>query len=755
MRRHALQIGLGLALTLFILGSVANFYSAPLSRKLERITYDTKLRLFMPGTVDERIVIIDIDEKSLREEGRWPWHRNRLGLLLDQLFDRYGVAAAGFDVVFAEKDESSGLKTLQQLGSGSLKGVPQFRSALEKISPQLEYDQIFASKIKGRPVVLGYYFTKGADGGANGAAANVTGMLPEPALPQHAFDGHVAGLVRYDGYGANLPELQQSAAGAGHFNPVIDEDGVVRRVPMLVEYRGAYYESLSLAMVRTLLGGGKLVPVFSDKRGAGYPDMDWLELQTAHGNLRIPASADSDGMGGVGLSTLVPYRGHSYSFPYVSVTDVLHGRVAPEALQGRIVLIGTSAPGLQDIRSTPVDASYPGVEVHASMIAGIMDQDIKQKPSIMLGVEFVLALALGAGLSLLLPRLTPGRIALLAGGLLLALTALDAWLWRSAGIDLPVAHSLMLVAGLFVLNMSYGYFTESRTKRQITSLFGQYVPAELVEELSKRPDEVSMESESREMTILFSDVRGFTTISEAMDPKELRQLMNEFLTAFTRVIHRHRGTIDKYMGDCIMAFWGAPLHSDSHARDAVFAGMEMLEVLHKLQQEFKARGWPQIRMGVGINTGRVVVGNMGSEVRVAYTVMGDAVNLASRLESLSKEYRVDFIVGEATRAAVPGVVYRELDLVRVKGKDKPVAIYEPVGLEGKVGAQELEELEQYHQALRTYRNQEWDQAELQFASLRRMHPNTRLYQVFADRIAHYRANPPAAGWGGVFDWQTK
>ncbi len=753
MRRHALLIGLGLALTLLFLGSVAGLYSAPLSRQLERITYDTKLRLFMPGTTDDRIVILDIDEKSLKEEGRWPWHRSRLGLLLDKLFDRYGVAAAGFDVVFAEKDESSGLQILEDMGRNQLKGVAQFRGALEKIRPQLEYDQIFADKIKGRRVVLGYYFTRGNGSGEGGV--EVSGALPPPVLTRAAFEGHMPGLVQYDGYGGNLPELQRSAAAVGHFNPVVDEDGVVRRVPMLVEYQGAYYESLSLAMVRTLLGGAKVVPLFSDKRGASYPDMDWLELQTAQGNLRIPMNLDDDGLGGKGLSTLVPYRGPSYSFPYVSVADVLHDRVAPEKLKGKIVLIGTSAPGLLDLRSAPVGATYPGVEVHASMIAGIMDQNIRQKPSIMMGAEFVLVLMLGASLSLLLPRLTPGRIALLAGGLLLAVAALDAWLWRGAGLDLPVAHSLMLVVGLFVLNMSYGYFFESRTKRQITSLFGQYVPAELVDEMVQRPEEVSMESESREMTILFSDVRGFTSISENLDPRELSLLMNEFLTAFTRVIHKHRGTIDKYMGDCIMAFWGAPLHSDSHARDAVYAGMEMLEALHKLQQDFKARGWPEIRMGVGINTGRVVVGNMGSEVRVAYTVMGDAVNLASRLESLSKEYRVDFIVGEATRAAVPGVVYRELDLVRVKGKDKPVAIYQPVGLEEQAGPEVREELRLYHQALRAYRNQEWDKAELQFISLQRMNPQIRLYQVFVDRIAQYRANPPAADWGGVYDWHTK
>lgn len=746
MRRHALLIGLGLVLTLLFIGSAINLYnfSFPLSRQLDRIAYDTKLRLFMPRTQDPRIVILDIDEKSLKEEGRWPWSRNRLGLLMDKLFDRQGAAVVGMDVVFPEKDDSSGLNILENLGANQLKGVPQFHGALEKLRPQLEYDRILANKIKGRRVVLGYYFTPG----------NVTGMLPEPALTAAAFGGHAEAFKSADGYGGNLPELEKNAAGAGHFTPIIDEDGVVRYVPMLIEYHGAYYESLSLAVVHTLLGG-KLAPVFADKGSKGA-DMDWVDLQTSRGKLGIPMDSvwdDEDGKWVIG--TEVPYRGPSGSFPYISVSDVLHDRIPDGVLKDKIVLIGTSAPGLQDLRSTPVGSPYPGVEVHANLISGILDQDIKQKPSYMLGVEFLLVLLLGVALSVLLPMLSPARTTLVAGGSLIGVTALDAWLWRNANLDLPVAHSMMLIVGLFVLNMSYGYFFESRKKRQITNLFGQYVPGELVEEMSKRPEEISMESDSREMTILFSDVRGFTTISEAMDPKELSRFMHEFLTPFSRVIYRHRGTIDKYMGDCIMAFWGAPLRSEDHARDAVMAGLEMFQVLQQLQREFKERGWPEIRIGVGINTGKVNVGNMGSEVRVAYTVMGDAVNLASRLEGLTKEYRVDFIVGEETRAAVPGLVYRELDLVRVKGKDKPVAIFEPMGVEGEVAPEVLEEIKLFHQALRLYRNCEWDKAELQLYSLQRIYPKTRLYQVFQDRIAHFRSEPPAPEWGGVFDWKTK
>ncbi len=255
--------------------------------------------------------------------------------------------------------------------------------------------------------------------------------------------------------------------------------------------------------------------------------------------------------------------------------------------------------------------------------------------------------------------------------------------------------------------------------------------------------------------MLFTDVRGFTTISEGLDPKELSSLMNEFLTPLTRTIYKHRGTIDKYMGDCIMAFWGAPLPDAVHARNAIFSGIEMQATLKALQPHFKERGWPEIHVGVGINTGRVSVGNMGSEVRVAYTVMGDEVNLASRLEGITKQYAVGIIVGENTRNAAPEFLYRELDHVRVKGKDKPVAIYEPIGLASEVSSALHDEIKLFHEMRRLYRKQDWDQAELQLMNLQRMSPDTALYDIYIKRIAYFRKNPQAEDWDGVFVFETK
>jgi len=742
VKKHALLIALGLAIALLFLGDAAKFYRLGFIQFIDAKLYDYRLRLTLPKTGDDRIVILDIDEKSLKEEGRWPWSRDKMAKLMDELFDRYGAAVVGFDVVFAEKDDSSGLKVLQELEHNQLKGVPQFQAALDKIKPQLEYDHRFADAIKQRNVVLGYYFRN------NERGSDKSGALPEPVFPAGTFKGRPVSFIRWDSFGANLPELQASTAMAGHFNPTVDFDGIVRRIPMVVEYGGAYYESLSLAVVRAALGMPKLSPGYATNKDRDYGGLEWLTLESPQGNLRIPVDAE--------VSALVSYRGARGTFHYISATDVLNERIPAAEMKNRIVLVGTSAPGLMDMRSTPVGEVYPGVEVHANMISGILNQDVKQNPPYVLGANVLFLLIIGVLLAIMLPILSPIHGTLLSAGMLLLEVIVNGATWQYGNLALPMAGGLIMVFALFALNMTYGYFVESRTKRQITHLFGKYVPTELVDEMSKHPEQVvSMEGESREMTILFSDVRGFTTISEGLDPKELSQLMNEFLTPLSSVISNHHGKVDKYMGDCIMAFWGAPMPEPRHAYFAVLSGLEMQQKLSELQPHFKERGWPPIQIGVGINSGRVSVGNMGSEVRVAYTVMGDAVNLASRLEGITKEYGAGVLVGEKTREEAPEFVYRELDQVRVKGKDKPVAIFEPLGLVGEVGQAVMDEIKLFQQALRMYRKQEWDKAELQLFNLQKMAPNSKLYAVYAERVVHYRNNPPGENWDGVFVFKTK
>jgi adenylate cyclase len=474
-----------------------------------------------------------------------------------------------------------------------------------------------------------------------------------------------------------------------------------------------------------------------------YAGLEWLKLK----DKRIPVDAQ--------ISSLIPYRGQQGSFQFVSASDVLNGKVAPEVLKNKIVLVGTTAPGLMDLRATPVQNIYAGVEIHANMIAGILDQNIKEHPAYMLGAEFITLMLVGLLLALLLPALSPLWATAVAVGVFILSVILNLAMWQFANLALPLASLLLMISGIYVLNMSYGFFVESRGKRRLTGLFGQYVPPELVDEMAQNPEAISLEGESREMTVLFSDVRGFTTISEGMDPKQLTQLMNEFLTPMTHVIHHNRGTIDKYMGDAIMSFWGAPLKDPDHARHAMHAAMGMIESLGTLQAQFEAKGWPKIEIGIGLNSGAMTVGNMGSEFRMAYTVMGDAVNLGSRLESLTKNYGVHIIVSESTKDKVPEYAYRELDIVRVKGKDEPVAIFEPICEAGKEDEETKDELKLYREAIRLYRSQNWDLAELQFINLQKLNPQRYLYEMYAKRIVYFRLSPPDKGWDGVYTHESK
>ncbi|MEN6584791.1 MAG: adenylate/guanylate cyclase domain-containing protein, partial [Sulfuricella sp.] len=629
--------------------------------------------------------------------------------------------------------DSSGLNTLERLGRTEFKDIPQFQARLAQLRPQLDHDQLLARTLTKHPVVLGYYFTD--------FQGRESGKLPEPAFGAGSFTDSSSVFVTARGYGANLAEFQRATGNAGHFTPFPDFDGVARREPMLIEYGGAYYEALSLAMVRTLYGAPPIQAVI--EQDSGGETLEGLRV----GKLKIPVDEN--------VSALIPYRGKQGSYPYISASDVLHGRAGAGAMAGAIVLVGTTAPGLMDLRSTPVGAVYPGVEIHANLIAGMLDHDIKEKPAYMLGVDLAQTLLLGLLLAILMPTLNPVRASLLALGALLWTLAVNLALWQYANMVMPLAATVTMVLTLFVLGMSYGFFVEARAKRQISGLFGQYVPPQLVDEMSDDPGSFTMEGENREMTVLFADVRNFTSMSEGLDPKALSKLMNDYMTPMTRVIHQHRGTVDKYIGDAIMAFWGAPLADPDHARHAVTAALEMQHTLAALRPQFVARGWTDIRIGIGINSGMMNVGNMGSEFRTAYTVMGDAVNLGSRLEGLTKVYGVGIMVSEDTKNLLPDIVFRELDKVRVKGKDIPVSIYEPLGPAEKIDPSKLDELREFQRAVELYRTRQWDLAEACLQSLQQAAPQDTLYPVYQQRIARFRANPPAADWDGTFVFLRK
>ncbi|MFN0161956.1 MAG: CHASE2 domain-containing protein [Burkholderiales bacterium] len=747
MKQHLIRIGLGLAMLLVFLLHGAELINIRILSQLDAIIYDARLRLTMPSKLDDRIVILDIDEKSLGKLGRWPWSRDKMAGLVDKLFGQYGVVMIGFDVVFAEPDISSGIRSLESLArEGALKDNDQFKSEVEKLKPTLDYDARFAKSLAGKPVVLGYYLSSEEN-------AEKSGTLPPAVMPAGTFRGRTIEWFQWKGYGANLGEFQKSAMASGLFNPVVDLDGVVRRVPMLSEYDGQYYESLSLAMFRALLGSPNLEPGYPPERflSKNYSGLEWLEMKAANRSFRIPVDKS--------VSTLVPYRGrggpNGGSFRYVSLADVYEGKVGAGDLKGKIALWGTTAPGLLDLRSTPVGEAYPGVEIHANLLSGMLSQNFREKPAFTIGAEVLLLGIGGLTLTLLLPFLSPIRATLVALAAMILIIGFNYLVYTQLDLVLPLAAALLMTAALFTLNMAYGYFVESRSKREFTALFGQYVPPELVDEMARDPTKYSMEPTAADLTILFSDVRGFTTISESLSPGDLAAYINDYLTGMSAVISKNRGTLDKYIGDAVMAFWGAPVPDAEHARQGVLTALQMQKIATELNEKFRAKGWPALKIGIGLNSGNVRVGDMGSKVRKAYTVMGDPVNLASRLEGRTKEYGVGILVGEATEKLVKDVIFKELDRIRVKGKNEPVAIYEPLCLESELDRKLKDELKIWRDALKAYRAQAWDQVEVALMNLVRMNPDCYIYEMYAGRVVQFRKNPPGPNWDGVTTFDEK
>ena len=747
LKKYGTRWALGLALcAVAILHTFSVLHIDTLDR-MDTFVSGLRMRLETP-VLDPRVVIVDIDEKSLTEVGRFPWSRNVMARLVEQLTVKYEVAAVGFDVSFPEPDTSSGYDVLQKLAQGELKEVAGLNRQLARLQPELDYDGLLAKAIKGQPVVLGY----------NLSGSQTKGVLPKPAFTEESLNGRTLDAYRAQGYEGNIGRLQAAALSAGIFTAMPDRDGVVRTTPLLQKIGTGYYPTLSLATAAVALQARAINPLWTgtvdtltdaERTNGG---LDAIALFHAEGNIRIPV--------GEGLTAAVQFRGpggpKGGGYRYVSAADVLRGAVPPAQLAGVIVLVGTTAPGLNDLRATPVNAEYPGVEIHANMISSILDGNFKYRPDFAISIEGGQLLVLGLLLTLALPVLAPVwsiALSLLAVGVA---AGANFYVYSTLDVVYNVSAMLVLALALFILNVAWGYFFEVRRGRALVSRFGEYVAPELVAEMAENPEQYNMDGESRELTVMFVDVRGFTTISEGLTPKALREYINLYLTAMsTDIRDSHRGTLDKYIGDAVMAFWGAPVAFPDHASRGVATALLMQASAHRLNDDFIKRGWPELKIGIGLNTGQMHVGDMGSQIRRAYTVMGDAVNLGSRLEGITKVYGVGICVGESTRAAAPEFAYRELDLVRVKGKNEPVAIFEPLALDTALEEAVRSELARWTETLALLRGQQWDAAEVALAELRRLAPATGLYQLYEERIAHYRAHPPGPGWDGVTTFDTK
>jgi adenylate cyclase len=571
-------------------------------------------------------------------------------------------------------------------------------------------------------------------------------------MQKDSLRGRPIRFTSWNGYGSNLQQLARMAPMAGFFNPIVDADGVVRSIPLIAEYQGQYYEALSLAMYRMLIGLPDVEPGFPAERFLrNYQGLENILLRQGQRARAVPVDER--------VATLVPFRGpggpSAGTFKYVSASDVLSKRLPESSLKDKIVLVGTTAPGLQDLRVTPVGETYPGVETHANVISGLLDGKIFVKPDYVIGYEVVVLLLAGLTLAFALPLLSATRAVLVSLGVLAALVALNFWLYAGHGLVMPLATAVVMAFTAFALNMSYGYFVESRGKRELANLFGTYVPPELVDEMVKDPDSYSMKATSKELTVMFCDMRGFTKMSEKMEPTQLQELLNSVFSRLTDLIRANRGTIDKYMGDCVMAFWGAPVDIPNHASMAVKTALEMANAVRKMNEEHRAKGVPEIGIGIGLNTGTMCVGDMGSHVRRSYTVIGDAVNLGSRLEGLSKIYGVDIVVSETTRRLATEFAWQELDRVRVKGKEQAVGIFWPVAPAERLDRDRAAELKAWAAFLKAYRAQDWEQCDVLLLNLQRMNAKKYLYELYSQRVASMRLLPFDPEWDGATNFETK
>ncbi len=755
---RALRASLLLAALLVALGHATGLAPLRFVTTLDLAIADARLRAFMPRTLDARVVVVDIDEKSLAEIGRWPWSRDHLAALADELFARQHAAVVGFDVVFAEPDTSSGLPTLERLAAGSA----PIAQALAPLRAELDFDARFAHAIADRNAVLGFYLTSARDG-------RRSGVLPAPVFDAALLQGRPIAFTHWDGYAANLPLFAKAAPAAGFFNNVSDPDGLVRAVPLIAEHDGRHYEPIALAMYRVYTGGPLVLPVFATERwlARDYDALQsvLLEQTTRQGAQRQAIPVDAR------VQARVPFRGpggpHGGSFEYVSATDLLHQRVAPDHLKGKLVLVGSSAPGVYDQRATPVAEVFPGVEVHASLLSGLLDGHLPAQPDWVSAFEVLQLLLIAGLLAWALPRLRAVRGAQLALGLGAVLVAADLWAYRAHGLLLPLASALLLAAAIYIGTTVWGYVVEGRSRRSLARLFGSYVPPELVEEMARDPARYDMRAENRELTVMFCDMRDFTRAAETLPPEQVRGLVNSFFSAMTAAIRAQRGTLDKYIGDAIMAFWGAPLADPAHAAHATRAALAMTQRLAALNAERRAHGQPEIGLGIGLNTGTVCVGDMGSSMRRSYTVMGDAVNVAARVEGLTRHYGVAILAGEATRRAagdgVPGDApggwrWVEVDRVRVKGKSACVTLFTPLAAAPEQPLQVNEETRLWQLALAAYRLQHWEDAQAHLQALLTRFADSALaglYRQLGERTAHYRAAPPPTGWDGAHTFDSK
>ena len=705
---------------------------------LELKLYDLKFRVRGPLRPAPEVVLLAVDDASVKKVGRWPWSREIMAQLLERL-KAAGPKVIGLDIIFAERQEDLGLKTVQRLCvevARRSKDDQGMLALLKEEEQRVDVDRKLAAVIRqGPPTVLGFYFL-GARGSATGLKAeqlmaaaytrmstyNMVRML-DPEMGRMT-------LMEATDVELNLPEITSGAAGGGYFNMVPDRDGAVRWLPLGMRYGGDIFAPLSLVTLAHYQGKPPLIMTLS-RLG-----VEEVRL----GRLVIPV----DRFGRL----LINYLGPPGIFPTYSAQALLEGKIPAGALKDKIVLVGATAIGIYDLRVTPFSGVYPGLEIHATIVDNLLKGRFLQAPRLTIPPSLLLVLGLGILLGLVLPRLSAAWSFVFAMVLVEVYVLANYFLFKN-GIQLELFYPLAEVALVFMGINAQRFLAEEKERERIKMTFQSYVAPEVVNEILKHPDRLHLGGERRELTIMFSDIRGFTTLSETLAPEVLTGVLQDFLTPMSDIIIQHGGTIDKYIGDAIMALFNAPLDRPEHARDACRAALGMVADLKALGKEWAAQGRPVIRVGVGINTGYAAVGNMGSARLFDYTAIGDNVNLASRLEGLNKYYGTEIIISAATAQELNGeFILREVDRVKVKGKAQPLLIYELLG-EGTPEEELAAFLKTYDQGRALYQDRRFADAAGAFAEALKLRPGDVTSTHYLELAQKYVAEPPGEDWEAV------
>ena len=735
-RWFARKFGLArlMCLVLLVVFAGLRVWDPPPVQELRLRTFDM-FQLIDPRHKTVRpVTIIDIDDKSLARFGQWPWPRTRIADMILNLTNN-GAVAIGFDVVFSEPDRLN-----PDLVANQMRYLDDaIRAKLRELPSN---DQILSEAIKRSHVVLG-------ETGQPAITSEIDKTLPFTGVATVGEVEPERFLFEFPGLLRNVPVIEKVAAGRGLFTIRTERDGLIRRVPMIMRAQGNIMPSLSLEILRVVTGTPTLL-VRTDKTGVRAIRLKGVEIPT-----------DKNGQ-------LWVHYARQDSSIYVSASDVLDNTVPPSKIAGKLVLIGTSAVGLNDLKTTPVSSTMPGVEIHAQVLESVLSGAVISQPNDALGVEMLAALIIGILVIIFTPNLGPVRL-VLAGAMFAAVLTGTSWFyyWKYRYL-IDFTYPLLSTTAIYLTLIFSSFVREQRQRKEIRGIFAQYMSPVLVEQMAQSPEKVVLGGEEREMTIMFSDVRGFTTISESYkhDPQGLIALMNRFLTPLTDVIIEEKGYVDKYMGDAIMAFWNAPLDDKAHEVNACEAAIQMLEkidVVNKEREQEAADGghvYIPLNVGIGLNTGIGVVGNMGSDLKKNYSVLGDSVNLASRLEGQTKEYGFPIIVGSRTAlAAKDKFAILELDFIMVKGKTEPEVIYAIAGREDVMQSGAFQRLRNITiEMLGCYRSRDWQGALDAIERGRRSEDAdalAKLFGLYEARIKDFQLDPPPEGWSGAFALLTK